>query len=325
MFLLWFSSSLIWPLSIASVVVQHTPLLNELEPCVAENVKETDHYICSDDHQVICLNGWSNPENSCRTPVCEFLTHDTFDADGDGDVEEITTKTCDHGDCVRPSTCACEVGWEGIACDECIRMPGCREGFCTEAFGCTCHNETMWTGALCDCPVCRDGCANGYCNEPGECICHEGWTGALCDECVTMPGCVNGGCGGLEHLEPLGCVCHPGWTGPLCDCPICSDDCNLDHGYCTNSQPNKLFECLCQPGWAGPQCDECVKYPGCPGQAHCNNPWECLCPSGMDNDLCGVDRNNTDLLPNYFHYEMSQTCVQFNLELREQNGGAGRK
>ena len=48
-------------------------------------------------------------------------------------------------------TCACEVGWEGFACDECIPMPGCREGYCEEAFGCTCNDETKWTGALCDC------------------------------------------------------------------------------------------------------------------------------------------------------------------------------
>ena len=66
----------------SSILGRHTPLLNDLEPCVAENVKvrqfplkmnyferiiihfaqETDHYICSDDHKVICLNGWSNPE-----------------------------------------------------------------------------------------------------------------------------------------------------------------------------------------------------------------------------------------------------------------------
>ncbi len=195
----------------ASVIVQHTPLLNELEPCVAENVKvlslslhllypffsplpsikqaiktafasvaqETDHYICTDDHQVICLNGWTDPTNrcnkqnpyppthnmhvsdekispllsstSCRTPVCEFLAHDQADSDGDGDTGEITAKTCAHGECVRPGTCACEVGWEGVACDECIRMPGCREGYCQEAFQCICHDEEQWTGALCDC------------------------------------------------------------------------------------------------------------------------------------------------------------------------------
>ncbi len=44
---------------------------------------------------------------------------------------------------------------------------------------------------------------------------------------------------------------------------------------------------------------------------------------GMNNPLCGVDRNNTDLLPNYFHYEMSKTCVELNRELREQNRGSG--
>lgn len=104
---------------------EHTPLLNEM-PCMAQNLKvrktwmidgnifyslgscfqqETDHYICSEDHKMICLNGWSEPENQCRTPVCQFIT--AVDEDG----EAVDSKTCsEHGECVRPDVCACEVG-----------------------------------------------------------------------------------------------------------------------------------------------------------------------------------------------------------------------
>ena len=44
-----------------------------------------------------------------------------------------------------------QVGWEGVACDVCVPMPGCDHGHCNqEAFGCTCDDETQYTGALCD-------------------------------------------------------------------------------------------------------------------------------------------------------------------------------
>ena len=45
-----------------------------------------------------------------------------------------------HGDCVRPNVCACAVGWEGLACDECVPLPGCRDGRCVDsALECVCN------------------------------------------------------------------------------------------------------------------------------------------------------------------------------------------
>ena len=126
------------------VRLDYTPLLNELMPCVAENVKDTDHYICTDDHKMVCLNGWTNLDNMCRDPICLFET-----SDGKG-----SSKTCAQGECVRPNTCACEVGWEGVACDRCVKMPGCQNGFCRdEAFECVCNDG--WEGALCDIRKCK--------------------------------------------------------------------------------------------------------------------------------------------------------------------------
>ena len=34
--------------------------------------QESDHYICSTDKTIICLQGWSEPDKLCRTPICEF-------------------------------------------------------------------------------------------------------------------------------------------------------------------------------------------------------------------------------------------------------------
>ncbi len=43
----------------------------------------------------------------------------------------------------------------------------------------------------------------------------------------------------------------------------------------------------------------------------------------MEHELCGIDRKDTNLLPNYFHYEMSKTCIQLNLELRKEGSDEG--
>ena len=45
-----------------------------------------------------------------------------------------------HGDCVRPNVCACAVGWEGLACDQCVPLPGCLDGRCLgAALECVCN------------------------------------------------------------------------------------------------------------------------------------------------------------------------------------------
>eukprot|EP00094_Tigriopus_californicus_P013939 TCALIF_13492-PA protein Name:"Protein of unknown function" AED:0.30 eAED:0.30 QI:0/0/0/0.5/0/0.5/2/0/69 len=64
--------------------------------------KQSHRYICDDEANVICLSGWKeDPDwskrdlrNPCPIPICDYH----------GD-------TCQHGQCVRPDVCACEVGW----------------------------------------------------------------------------------------------------------------------------------------------------------------------------------------------------------------------
>ena len=44
---------------------------------------------------------------------------------------------------------------EGHLCDDCVPLPGCEHGSCTNAFECNCDTDKngtrpMWEGAFCD-------------------------------------------------------------------------------------------------------------------------------------------------------------------------------
>ena len=62
-------------------------------------------YYCDKAGNVFCKSGWKTPEdpnwidplnqvNPCPVPICDW--------NGLG---------CEHGTCVAPQTCACEIGW----------------------------------------------------------------------------------------------------------------------------------------------------------------------------------------------------------------------
>ena len=146
--------------------------------------------MCTDDGQMVCLSGWSDPANNCHTPICAF-THGSHVHEGDDAASAV--KGCgEHGECVRPQTCACEVGWEGPTCEVCVPLPGCFDGHCVGALDCVCRNESRYTGAACDIrkelrsqlsrnllliffsshvlAVCKVGCVHGFCKEPGQCM-----------------------------------------------------------------------------------------------------------------------------------------------------------
>eukprot|EP00095_Tigriopus_kingsejongensis_P012307 maker-scaffold2342_size16862-snap-gene-0.3 protein:Tk12307 transcript:maker-scaffold2342_size16862-snap-gene-0.3-mRNA-1 annotation:"protein jagged-1" len=252
-----------------------TPLKNDEHPCVAENLKESHRYLCDDDANVICLSGWTEPEdkelhdlrNPCPLPVCDY-----------------NGETCQHGECVRPNVCACKVGWEGHLCDTCIKLPGCVHGACNSSFECNCFGDEagteLWEGAFCDRPACPDcDFKHGQCFEPLVCTCHDGWEGENCKTCVKLPGCVNGDC---EEGKPNTCQCHDGWTGHLCDEPICTEGCHTYNGYC-----EEPFTCLCKTGWEGELCSECVSYWKCPVGGTCIDPNQCICSDDVkDNGFC---------------------------------------
>ncbi len=68
-------------------------------PCKAENLKRAISYDCGDDGLPYCKMGWKepdndtavDPENPCPEPIC--------------------SQGCEHGHCMEPDMCACEIGW----------------------------------------------------------------------------------------------------------------------------------------------------------------------------------------------------------------------
>ena len=88
---------------------------------------------------VICQSGLKEPDFEyqrdplypCSEPICNFT---------DG-------KSCHNGECIGPNTCACEIGWDGIKCNDCIDLPGCKNGYCVKGQDCNCFDG--WTGYLC--------------------------------------------------------------------------------------------------------------------------------------------------------------------------------
>nr|XP_040571099.1 SCO-spondin-like isoform X1 [Lepeophtheirus salmonis] len=224
-----------------------TPLLKvNSTACIAENLRLTDRYICDSYGNIICVGGWSNPTTLCNVPVC--------DMNGQG---------CLNGECLYPNVCACEVGWDGPNCDECIPLGGCRHGSCQKPMECNC--KPGWTGGRCSKPQC-EGCVNGCCHEPNKCICDFGWKGHNCTECQTLSNCKHGKC--LTH--PFQCECFDGWQGLDCSKPICRVGCHPTYGFCKSPG-----ECICKNGWSGRDCTDCVPYPGCNGTCVNSKPWTC--------------------------------------------------
>uniref|UniRef100_A0A0K2T7E1 EGF-like domain-containing protein n=1 Tax=Lepeophtheirus salmonis TaxID=72036 RepID=A0A0K2T7E1_LEPSM len=229
----------------------HTPVSKSAYACSAERLKETEKYICNGRGEIICMRGWSNPDYLCEVPTC--------------------SKTCVHGKCVGPEMCACELGWSGEKCDECIKLPHCKYGTCDTPFECKC--ETNWTGPFCQLPACSENCLqHGYCVSPHQCQCIPGWKGKECDVCTKRETCKHGFC----IQDPSECLCEEGFTGTNCDAPMCKKGCK--NGNC--SAPD---ECNCSFGWIGEICDTCLPdfTKGC---TKCikNEPF--TCGDGLENE-----------------------------------------
>ena len=102
-------------------------------------------YTCDREGNVICQHGWTDIDSLCSQPICNFG-------------QNGTTIGCDHGICVEPQECACDIGWEGARCEICLPLPGCKHGYCqNQAFECICKDENSWQGAHCNerkCHIC---------------------------------------------------------------------------------------------------------------------------------------------------------------------------
>jgi len=242
----------------------YTQLEIDNHPCEPEILKTQQRYICSSTGKIICQSGWTEHENKderdplhpCTVPICR--------------------RGCQHGECRAPDYCACEIGWEGPACNKCLPLPGCQNGYCENALECICKSE--WTGAYCELPKC-DSCVNGHCEGPNECVCYEGWRGANCDVCETLNGCKHGTC---KDNRPNTCKCDPRWEGHLCDEPKCEYP-QCVNGKCFEGINNEHF-CVCETGWKGAGCDKCKPYWDCPTDGTCQLPNQCLCTSLIANN-----------------------------------------
>ena len=51
-------------------------------------------YFCDSEGKIHCLPGWTDEHRLCQTPICA-----------------INGQTCVHGNCSKPYTCECEIGW----------------------------------------------------------------------------------------------------------------------------------------------------------------------------------------------------------------------
>lgn len=61
--------------------------------CIPQQIKESDHYICTSNGTILCLPGWSGEHASCSVPICrpQCVPH--------------------QGNCTAPNQCSCEIGW----------------------------------------------------------------------------------------------------------------------------------------------------------------------------------------------------------------------
>ncbi|XP_040577619.1 uncharacterized protein [Lepeophtheirus salmonis] len=205
-----------------------------LDPCSIDEMETLGHYRCDKIGNIICVNGYKNPDNLCNEPSCIAYNGKEF-------------RDCVHGNCTSPGVCHCEIGWRGPFCDVCVRFPGCQHGTCDKPYQCNC--QPGYAGVLCNEVECPESCENGVCVRPNVCFCEPGWKGKNCNECITPKHCEHGRC----ITNPFECVCDEGWGDLGCSRAICKKGCNNEHGFCIT--PDK---CLCFKDWEGENCEEYV-------------------------------------------------------------------
>ncbi|CAB4065666.1 unnamed protein product [Lepeophtheirus salmonis] len=241
-----------------------------------------DGYSCQNGNCILpntcaCHVGWDGsicdkciPRGGCRNGDCDKPFECNCSEGWFGyNCDKAKCDFCKNGKCLEPNKCICNQGWEGDQCDQCVKKPGCQNGYCqNKPHECKCREG--WKGDLCNIPICLEECDPkfGFCDKPGECKCITGWTGPLCTmkECSVVCDLANSEC------EMGMCVCKEGWTGAKCD--ECIPKLGCVNGECKD-QP---FECVCKDGYEGELCNNPICLEGCnPMYGSCDAPGECNC------------------------------------------------
>ncbi|KAM8946973.1 protein delta homolog 2 [Pelodytes ibericus] len=224
--------------------------------------------------------------------------------------QDECSEHCDiyHGHCDEEGVCRCDPGWEGMFCEDCVRMPGCVHGSCHQPWQCMCHEG--WAGKFCnkDLHVCEHAnpCHNeAECvSEPEgdySCICPESFHGKNCElkrgpcEIARFP-CLNGGICQDErgYSDTLVCRCLAGYMGRLCETDV--NDCLMRpcaNGATCHDGVNR-FSCECPLGFQGRFCtvniNDCARQP-CLNGGRCFDrvgDYECYCTEGFTGKSCEI-------------------------------------
>ncbi|KAH3819161.1 protein jagged-2-like [Dreissena polymorpha] len=268
------------------------------------DIDECEMNVCQ--HSATCVNSYGSFECDCASLWKGTLCTDSI-------LPACDPNPCASGKCMADITkdegyrCICDIGYDGVNCNQETACAGCRNGVCTMTNGdqqCSCN--LGYQGEHCDTDV--NECDSFVCmnnatchNKIGNfsCECRDGFSGALCSEasgpCEKI-NCMNGGAcldiGGPDYL----CMCSIDFTGDLCDTKIdhCQNVICDNNGTCTNIFED--FLCInCSSGWIGKTCDvdidECSRGK-CVHANSCSNApgtYSCDCLDGWTGDNCDQD------------------------------------
>ena len=178
-------------------------------PCDACDI---EHGTCQLDGKCECEIGWYGDDCSKRCNCYKEYNADGSEAEIKYTAHGVAVRS--WGVCQRDAICKCGLDDGGVQYtgDDCFTpCQPCHNGACQADSSCLCNKG--WLGSACDirnfteCLPCNYD--HGTCLTDGTCKCDKGWTGLTCD--LKCDSCVNGNC----QLDGT-CLCDVGWS--LVDC-----------------------------------------------------------------------------------------------------------
>jgi len=228
---------------------------------------------CSQINSTFCLNGCSGKGR------CNFDTGECLCLGAKGlDCSEILQgclEGCRHGKCVSSddfsnSSCVCDEGYDGVACDQ----------YDHQRDPCGSKNSLFCSG--------HGVCVTLNKNEK-SCICEPGFSTHACNKVVLPAKDAKEGC--FSHCSSHGtcnssknkCECNHSWDGDDCTTPKCPMHGNRvcsDHGVCEPVPGTDYSQCKCDTCYSGDDCSV-NEVEHCP--ALCNQRGQCKCNATIPN------------------------------------------